>query len=285
MQIIDAGMIAFAAYHALKGKVPHPLTFQVPRMLRSMIAEAGEPYALCWNATRLRKVELWPAYRDRPEIWEEAGQADFDAMLRVLSALGAVQFRADGWEADEEIAALTHSLQGRRGIVIRSDDKDFFQLLSGSTRMLGRRRGLVRYSDVKGIMGVTPAYAADFQALTGDAVDGIPRILPPAASKELLATRGHVRDWIDRDLRIAAGLKWRLEESREQLHLNLELVDLSANAVGPAPAPLLEGWGDIEAARSLGADMEITYLQSPQLGEEYAVLREWGERTREVLGV
>jgi 5'-3' exonuclease len=284
MQIIDAGMLAFAAFHALKGKVSHPLTFQVPRMLRAMLADTPDAYALCWNAARLRKDELWPAYRDRPEIWDEAGQEDFDAMLEVLAALGAVQYRADGWEADEEIAALVHRFEGTRQIRIRSDDKDFFQLLSGSTRMIGRRRGLVRYSDVKEKMGVTPAFAADFQALTGDKVDGIPRILPPAASKKLLATRGHVRDWIDRDLRVEPGIKWRLEESREQLRLNLALVDLSEKAVGPPPAPLLESWGELDAARAIGARLEIGYLRGPDLGEEFGVLRECGERTRRLLG-
>jgi 5'-3' exonuclease len=285
MQIIDAGMLAFAAFHALKGKVPHPLTFQVPRMLRAMLAESPDAYALCWNAARLRKDEMWPAYRDRPEIWEEAGAEDFDAMLRVLSALGAVQYRADGWEADEEIAALVHRFEGTRQIRIRSDDKDFFQLLSGSTRMIGRRRGLVRYSDVKEKMGVTPAFAADFQALTGDPVDGIPRILPPAASKKLLATRGHVRDWIDRDLRVEAGIKWRLEESREQLRLNLALVDLSEAAVGPPPAPLLDGWGDLEVAREAGRRLEITYLQADDVADQFAVLRRCGQETRRLLGV
>ena len=285
MQIIDAGMLAFAAFHALKGKVPHPLTFQVPRMLRALLAEAPDAYALCWNSARLRKEEIWPAYRDRPEIWQEAGAADFDAMLRVLSSLGAVQFRAHGWEADEEIAALVHRLEGTRQIRIRSDDKDFFQLLSGSTRMIGRRRGLVRWSDVKAIMGVTPAFAADFQALTGDPVDGIPRILPPAASKKLLATRGHVRDWIDRDLRVEAGIRWRLNESREQLRLNLALVDLSAEAVGPVPAPLLAGWGDSHVAREIGERLQITYLQSPELADDFAILRERGEATRRLLGI
>ncbi len=143
----------------------------------------------------------------------------------------------------------------------------------------------MRYSDVKEIMGVTPAYAADYQALTGDPVDGIPRILPPAASKMLLATRGHVRDWIDRDLRVAAGLKWRLEESREQLRLNLELVDLSEDAVGSPPEALLEGWGEVEAARAIGSDLGITYLRAADLEDEFEVLRACGERTRSLLGV
>lgn len=282
--IVDAGMIAFAAFHALKNKVPYPLTFQVPRMLRTLIADDPGPYALCWNAERLRKEEAWPAYRDRLEIWEEAGSKDFDAMFATLTALGAVQFRADGWEADEVIAALTHRFEGSRRILIRSDDKDFFQLLSGSTRMLGRRRGLVRYSDVKEKMGVTPAFAADFQALTGDAVDGIPRILPPAASKKLLASRGHVRDWIDRNLRVAEGIRWRLNESREQLRTNLWLVDLSEDAVGPPPPPLTEGLGDVETARRIGRELDISYLASDDLADEFAALARWGAETVAMLG-
>jgi 5'-3' exonuclease len=286
VQIIDAGMLAFSAWHVLKKRVSWPLTFQVPRMLRALVAEARDTYVLCWNAERMRKDELWPAYRDRKEIWEEAGRKDFDAMFRVLSALGVVQYRADGWEADEEIAAVVHQIRpsGER-ITIRSDDKDFFQLLSGSTWMEGRRRGRVRYSDVKGIFGVTPVYAADFQALVGDPVDGIPRIVSDATARQLLASRGHVRDWIDKDLRVGPGVKRKLEEGREQLRINLELVDLSEAAVGPPPEPALEGWADLEVARRIGERLEITYLAADTLAQEYRVLREWGERTRERLGV
>ena len=57
MQLVDAGMLAFAAWHALKGRVDRPLTFQVPRMLRSLLREAEDTYALFWNARRLRKRE------------------------------------------------------------------------------------------------------------------------------------------------------------------------------------------------------------------------------------
>lgn len=285
MQIIDAGMLAFSAWHVLKKRVSWPLTFQVPRMLRALVAEARDSYVLCWNAERMRKDELWPAYRDRKEIWEEAGSEDFDAMFRVLSALGVVQYRADGWEADEEIAAMVHHLHPSERITIRSDDKDFFQLLSGKTWMQGRRRGRVRFSDVKGIFGVTPVYAADFQALVGDSVDGIPRIVSDATARQLLASRGHVRDWIDRDLRVGPGVKRKLEEGREQLRTNLKLVDLSAAAVGPPPDPALEGWGDVAEARRIGERLEISYLAAENLAEGYRALREWGVRTRERLGV
>lgn len=280
MQVIDAGMIAFAAWHALRGRVAWPLTFQVPRMLRPMIAEAEDAYVLCWNAERLRKRELWPAYRDRPEIWDHSGLEDFEAMLELLTALGAVQYRTDGWEADELIAALVHRLEGSEPILIRSDDKDFMQLLSGSVWMRGRVRGTVRFSDVKEILGVTPAYVADFLALAGDEADGIPRIVRPATARRLIESRGHVRDWIDRDLQVGAGVKRAIEENRDQLGLNLRLVDLSAQAVGEPPPPRLEGWGDLDRARSVGERTEIAWLDSENLAEEWAVLRRWGEETR-----
>ncbi len=283
MQVIDAGMVAFAAFHALKGRVQWPLTFQVPRMLRAMIAEAEDPYVLCWNAERLRKRELWPAYRDRPEIWELAGREDFEAMLEVLTALGAVQYRTDRWEADELVAAVVHRLEGIEPILIRSDDKDFMQLLSGSTWMRGRVRGTVRFSDVKGILGVTPAYVADFLALAGDKADGIPTIVRPATARRLIESRGHVRDWIDRDLRVGDAVKRALEEGREQLRLNLRLVDLSAEAVGEPPPPPAEGWGDLARARAIGERTGIGWLETDDLAAEWSVLRRRGEEAKTLL--
>ena len=283
MQLVDAGMLAFPAWHALKGKVDRPLTYQVPRMLRARIREAGDTYALFWNAERLRKREMWPDYRDRPEIWEEAGRDDFQSMLDLLSALGAVQFRTEGREADELLAAVAHRMEGREELIIRSDDKDFMQLLSGSTRMEGERRGTVRFSDVKEILGVTPAYVADFLALAGDEADGIPRVVPPSVARELIESRGHVRDWIDRDLRVDRDTKRAIEENREQIRLNLRLADLSREAVGDPPSPRGDGRADPELARRIGEEHGIGYLTEEDPSEEFGVLLDWGKKTRERL--
>jgi 5'-3' exonuclease len=283
VQIVDGGMIAFAAWHALKGRVSWPLTFQVPRMLRPLIGASTDTWVVCWNGDRQWKRELWPAYRDRPEIWDEAGREDYEAMLRVLTALGVVQYRTPHLEADEAIAGLVHRFAGREDIVLRSDDKDFMQLLSGRTWMEGRVRGTVRFSRVREILGVTPTYVADLLALAGDAADGIPRILSPQTAIRLLRTRGHVRDWIDRDLRLAEPVKRRIEEGRDQLRLNLELVDLSARAVssrGAPGEPLLERWGDWRAARAIGERTEISWLTAESPPPEFTPLLAAGERTR-----
>lgn len=288
MQIIDGGMYAFAAWHVLEGKIQWPLTYQVPRMLRPLVRDTEDTYALCWNGSNLWKRERWPEYRDRPEIWDEADHEDFATMLRTLAALGAVQYRTEHLEADEAIGALVHRLEDEEEIVIRSDDKDFFQLLSGSTWMQGRVRGAVRHSDVRGILGVTPAYVADYLALAGDEADGIPRIVSPSTAKELLESRGHLRGWIDRDLRVDEETKRAIVENRDQIRLNLELVDLSREATdehGAPGEPLLEEWGDLDVAREIAETTDIAWLGDDELADEYAALREWGERTREKLGV
>lgn len=288
MRIVDGGMIAFAAWHALKGKVAWPLTFQVPRMLKRLYAEASDTWVVCWNGERLWKRELWPAYRDRPEIWDEAGREDFGAMLEVLAALGVVQYRTLRLEADEALAALVHRFEGQEEIVIRSDDKDFMQLLSGSTWMEGRVRGTVHFRHVRELLGVGPAYVVDFLALAGDVADGIPRILPQATAISLIESRGHVRNWIDRDLRIPERTRRRIEAGRGQLKINLELVDLSADAVRARKAPgkpLLRGWGDLTTAREIGERTGISWLQDEKLEGEYGTMLQIGERTRARLGV
>jgi 5'-3' exonuclease len=288
MRIVDGGMLAFSAWHALKGRVAWPLTFQVPRMLRRQVEEAADTCVVCWNGESLWKRELWPPYRDRPEIWDEAGREDFDAMLGALAALGVVQYRTRGLEADEALAALVHRFAGTEDLVLRSDDKDFMQLLSGSTWMEGRVRGTVRFSDVKRILGVTPAFVVDLLALSGDKADGIPRVFGPAAAIRLIQSRGHLREWIDRDLRVADGVRRRIEENREQLRVNLELVDLSADAVRARDAPgepILDGWGSWDAAREIGEQTGVSWLREDRPPEPFQVLRDWGERTRERLGV
>ena len=283
MRIVDGGMVAFAAWHALKGKVAWPLTFQVPRMLRRMIADSVDTWVVCWNGANEWKRELWPAYRNRPEIWDEAGREDFEAMLQVLAALGVVQFRTERLEADEVLAAVVHRFAGKEDLVIVSDDKDFMQLLSGSTWMEGRVRGTVRFSDVRDLLGVTPAYVADFLALSGDAVDGIPRILSPKVAIELIESRGHVREWMNRDLRIAERTRQRIEENRAQIEINLELVDLSLAAVRARGAPgdaLLDDWGDLAVAREIGDRAGIAWLGEDRVEDDYRAVHEAGTRTR-----
>jgi DNA polymerase-1 len=285
MQILDGGMFAFAAWHVLKGRVAHPLAFQVPRMLRKVLGDAEDAVFVCWNGENLWKRERMPAYRDRLEIWEEAGREDFEAMLSVLSAFGVVQFRTEAIEADEVLAALVHRFEGREEILIRSDDKDFFQLLTATTTMEGRVRKTIGVEDVVRITGVLPERIADWLAVTGDKADGLPRVLGPKTAARLLNEHGPLRDWLEDEAVGSAGERKKLNAHRDEILLNLEIADLSAAAVPKIPEPWLERHGDAGALKELGERLEITYLREDGVADEYDVLRRTGRAALKALGV
>ena len=69
--------------------------------------------------------------------------------------------------------------------------------------------------------------------------------------------------------------------------MNLQLVDLSAEAVRARNAPgepLLRGWGDLDVAREIGERSGIAWLREKSLGEDFAPMFAVGERTRARLG-
>ena len=280
MQLIDGGMMAFAAFHAMKDKVRFPLTHMMPLMLLKLVTEAQDTFAVCWDAEKLWKRDRWPAYRNRPEIWDAAGKQDFDDMFAVLNSLGVLQFRAATLEADESLAALVHALDGTEPLLVRSDDKDFMQLLSPSTWMYGRVRGVVKPEHVPGILGVTVDHVADLLALTGDKVDGIPSLAASSTALRIIHDHGHVRDWLNQDI-ADPTLRKLLDRVGEQLCLNYELVDLSLDAVGAVPNANVRNYGDRQTAKDVGTRLGIEHLVEPD--ERFAPLLSWGMRTVEQL--
>ena len=280
MQLIDGGMMAFACFHAMNDEVAWPLTYQMPYMLTKLVNEAQDDYAVCWDAQALWKRERWPTYRDRPEIWEAAGQTDFDSMLEVLNGLGVPQFRVATREADESLAALAHALEGAEPLLIRSDDKDFIQLLSSTTWMYGRTRGVVKPEHVPGLLGVAVEAVVDLLALTGDKVDGIPPITTQATALQIIHKHGDLKHWLSHPSDDPMLIRL-IERAGEQLRLNYELVDLSADAVGRAPEPLTERFGDRQAASDIGRRLGIEHLSRPD--PLFDPLLQWGVSTVEKL--
>ena len=279
MQIIDGGMMAFAAFHALKDKVKYPLTHQMPLMLLKLVSEAADTFAVCWDGEHLWKRDYLKGYRSRPEIWEAAGRHDFDNMFTVLSALGVLQFRRETLEADEQLASLVHALDGQEPLLIRSDDKDFMQLLSPTTWMHGRVRGVVKPLHVENILNVPVKHVVDLLAITGDKVDGIASIASTAQALRIIRKHGHVTDFVDADTD-DPELERLLDRARDQLLRNYKLVDLSENAVGTALKPSVQGFGDVSRARDAGKKLGIAHLQDDAT---FLPLLTWGMRTVEKL--
>lgn len=143
-----------------------------------------------------KRLQISPVYKRRPEDKTEVRVdrsiiLDQQAKLQeILSLLGIRQAKANGWEADDVIAALCESVDPAVIVDILSGDRDLLQLVSPNVTLIRpMMRGEYKHETPATIMeewGVAPERILDMKALAGDSGDnvaGVPGIGLKTAAK------------------------------------------------------------------------------------------------------
>lgn len=115
------------------------------------------------------------------------------ATTKLLDALGLKVYHNDELDADDIVGTVAKSGCAKRCLIV-SNDKDFMQLLGGGVKQL-RNDALIGPKEVKQQFGVNPDQIADFLALSGDSVDGIPGLTGcgPKTAASLLSQYGTIK--------------------------------------------------------------------------------------------
>jgi DNA polymerase I len=182
--------------------------------------------------------DMYPEYKATRQKTPEDLHAQVPLVEEILRALGLPVLRADGYEADDLIAALATKAraEGRECWVV-SGDKDLLQLVGGSVKAL-RPDSSLSYKpygseEVAAEWGVGPERILDYLSLTGDASDNVPgvkgigdktalKLLTEFHSMEELYSRlGEVRP---------ESLRAKLESGRESAYLSRKLITLAIDA-------------------------------------------------------
>ena len=111
----------------------------------------------------------------------------------ILRALGLCVLQKDGVDGDDCVGALAEL--PNRSVLIDSNDKDFLQELTDSCSQIRRHESVETLWTVDRVIqhfGVRPSQFADYLALVGDGVDGIPglRQCGPQEAVKLLTQYG-----------------------------------------------------------------------------------------------
>jgi DNA polymerase-1 len=120
-----------------------------------------------------------PAYQSGREFDRELLD-QLDLAPRLVAAMGFAAAKAEGYEADDVLAAGVAYEEARAGTaIVASGDRDTFQLVGERTIVLQPQVGggpLARIgpAEVRERYGVEPAQVPDFIALRGDPSDRIP---------------------------------------------------------------------------------------------------------------
>lgn len=152
----------------------------------------------------------------------------------LLPAAGVTTLDCAGFEGDDIIATIAHSIGASDELIIVTGDRDSYQLVRDpQVRVLYNKRGVSEYAlyDEAGIRertGVTPAQYADYAALRGDPSDnleGVPGVGEKTAAKLINTYDGLVDVFAHADEQ-SPKLRASLTDSRERVLRNAELMRL-----------------------------------------------------------
>jgi DNA polymerase-1 len=235
--VVDGDSFAHRSYHALPKSIrradggPAGLLTGVGNVLiRLWEEESPRAAVIAWDTLTV------PTYRHLAlESYQSGREFDRDLLEQLdlapelCAAMGFGVAKADGYEADDFLAAAVAAEEKRGGsALVASGDRDTFQLVSERTTVLQPQRGggaFVRIgpAEVRERYGVEPSQVPDFIALRGDASDRIPgaRGVGPKTAADLLKRYGSLEE------ALAQG---RFEREAEALRLYLRIATMDAEA-------------------------------------------------------
>ena len=242
LALIDGNSIAYRAFYALpedlatkSGQVTNAV-FGFTRMLIRLLKDYHpDGIAVAWDVSRKTfRTEAYPEYKAQRKAAPDHFKSQLPLMDEVLQALEISQLRMEGFEADDIIATLTrNAVQDGWEVLIVTGDRDAFQLVGGPVRVIYTRRGIsdIVMTDeayVKEKYGIAPSQYVQYASLRGDNSDnlpGVPGVGEKTASK-LIAEHGSIEGVFAAIGEMTPKLRENLAASREQVFLNLELMDL-----------------------------------------------------------
>jgi DNA polymerase-1 len=248
--VVDFANLAHRAYFAARGNPVHAPdgrpVFLVATFLRMVLArirdERATHVALAFESTTgSRRRELYPAYKPRTSSEPD----DLVPQLRdaniAAGRLGWARYRAEGWEADDAMAAIADAAvaAGVDEVLVLTGDHDLLGIVGERVAVLMPRPGGVfeRFGPAEVLerspYRVAPAQVADVKALIGDTTDGYGGVrgIGPAAGPELVRRFGSIASLYARLEEVeAAGVRSRLIAGREDAFRCLDMATLRRGA-------------------------------------------------------
>lgn len=153
---------------------------------------------------------------------------------QVLEALRIPIFEAEGFEADDVIAAIARQAEARGlDVLIVSGDLDTLQLVGGRIRVMVTSRGItdtVVYDEakVRERFGFAPAQLPDYKSLRGDPSDNIPGIpgIGEKTAAALVQQFGSVEALLERASEAPPKVRAALADASDQLRRSKQLATL-----------------------------------------------------------
>lgn len=187
------------------------------------------------SGAKIQKQKIYAGYKaQRASNMDEHLHQQMITTRELLRAMGVCVLQKSGVDADDAIGALA-TLPGR-SVLVMSNDKDFLQLV-GVTCSTIRNRGqgpeLWNTARVVQHYGLQPTQIADYLAICGDAIDGIPGLkgCGPVAARALLTKYGSLRNVVENRRKLPPRWRQAVTAQRNELHKFYRLTRLDTSVI------------------------------------------------------
>ncbi len=245
--ILDGHYLIYRSYHAMKraglkdssGR-PTGAVFGLLRFLISLQKGYEPDYLVCALDSKepTFRHEFFEDYKaNRPDMPDDL-RSQISLIKEIFELLDVPVLLEPGLESDDLVAGLVEKWKHLkdREIIIVSNDKDLFQLVSDKVSVLKQSRGLtdvklLNESGVEDELGVSPERVSDFLALTGDSADNVPGVagIGDAYAAKLLDKYGDVETILANTESIEGHLGEKIRANKQQLEESFELVQLRSD--------------------------------------------------------
>ena len=187
------------------------------------------------QGARAEKQKLYAGYKaHRMSSMTDELHQQMQATIDILKNAGLCVLQKPGVDADDVIGALA-AVPGYMKL-IRSNDKDFFQTLNATCRQVrASEAGDVIWTaaKVKSEWGIEARQVADYLALCGDGVDGIPglRSCGPVMAVKLLTEYKTVQQVVARRQELPEKIRKQVEEQKDELRTFFRLTKLDKSVI------------------------------------------------------
>jgi DNA polymerase I len=250
---VDGDSFAHRAYHALPKSIRMNAIVGFTNMLvRLWQAEEPDGVLVGWDSLSVPtyRHEAYAAYQSG-RVFEDSLLEQLEVLPDVVRAAGLAAAKADGYEADDFLAAAARAWDG--DVLVATSDRDAFQLVSERVTVLQPTRGVseiarIGPAEVRERYGVEPEQVPDLIALRGDPSDKLPgaRGVGPKKAAEILRQYGSLEG------ALADG---RFASEAEDLRLFRRIATMDASAPLPPLTRQSPTWAEAsDFVSGLGLD-------------------------------
>ena len=194
---------------------------------------AKSTHLVCvFDGSEVFRYDIFPEYKaqrgDNSKVYEH-----LPFLRKYLRSAGIHVVQRKKFEGDDVLCALANRYGDDHKVVIHTRDKDSYQYLRPNVTLYDSsfkpHPRVVTHKMVPELTGLPPRLMIQYQALVGDGVDNVPKLLTPAPAKKGLLAHGSISAWAKED----KVFRKLVKANRAKLMLNRELVTLRADSLSP----------------------------------------------------